>query len=51
MAAQKRYNLKKSKLHVANQKQVGIEMSGKRLDDEQPFLVVKKKESNQIFKL
>ncbi len=40
-----------TKLYIANQKQVDTVMSGKRIDNGEPFLIVKKEDNNQIFKL
>jgi hypothetical protein len=39
-----------TKVYVVNQKQVSIIMSGKRIDDDKPFLVVKKEDEGQVFK-
>ena len=39
-----------TKLYLANGAQVNTVMSGKRIDNNQPFLVVKKEDNNQTFK-
>lgn len=39
-----------TKLYLANRKQVGTVMSGKRIDAEKPFLIVTKEDNNQTFK-
>ncbi len=39
-----------TKIYLANDAQVNTVMSGKRIDTNQPFLVVKKEDNNQIFK-
>lgn len=39
-----------TKLYLANRKQVGTVMSGKRIDTDEPFLTVTKEDNNQTFK-
>lgn len=39
-----------TKIYLANGEQVNTVMSGKRIDADQPFLVVKKEDNNQTFK-
>jgi hypothetical protein len=39
-----------TKLYLANQQQVYTVMSGKRIDNEEPFLVVNKTDNNKTFK-
>ena len=39
-----------TKVYLANESQVGVVMSGKRIDTNKPFLVVKKEDNNQTFK-
>jgi hypothetical protein len=40
-----------TKVYIANSAQIGTVMSGKRIDNQQAFLVVKKSESNKVVKL
>jgi hypothetical protein len=39
-----------TKLYLVNQKQVDVVMSGKRIDNEEPFLIVKKEDNDKVFK-
>ncbi|CAN5424692.1 hypothetical protein BH09BAC3_BH09BAC3_06390 [soil metagenome] len=39
-----------TKLFLANQQQVDIVMAGKRIENQKPFLVVKKEDNNKTFK-
>jgi hypothetical protein len=40
-----------TKLYLANSKQVGVVMSGKRIDADKPFWVVSAKDANKIIKV
>ncbi len=40
-----------TKLYIANSKQVGVVMSGNRIDKDQPFLVVSDRNANKTFKV
>jgi uncharacterized membrane protein YphA (DoxX/SURF4 family) len=39
-----------TKVYLVNQKQVDVVMSGKRIDKDEPFLVVKKEDEGKVFK-
>jgi hypothetical protein len=39
-----------ARIYIANQKQVRIVMGGKRIDKDEPFLVVKKEDEGKVFK-
>ncbi len=39
-----------TKLYLANQKQVDVVMSGKSIDNGQPFLIVSKNDKDKVFK-
>ncbi len=39
-----------TKIYLATQKQVRIVMGGKRIDDDKPFLIVKKEDEGKVFK-
>lgn len=39
-----------TKIYVVNQKQVEVVMSGKRIDEDKPFLIVKKEDEGKTFK-
>lgn len=41
--------LEGTKIYLADAKQVGVVMSGKRIDMEKPFLVVKKEDAGKTF--
>lgn len=40
-----------TKVYIANSAQIGTVMSGKRIDNQQAFLVVKKSEAKKVVKL
>jgi hypothetical protein len=40
-----------TKIYLADQKQVNTVMSGKRIDQQTPFLTVKKEDANRTFKI
>jgi len=40
-----------TKLYLANSKQVGVVMSGNRIDSDKPFLVVSANDANKIIKI
>jgi hypothetical protein len=40
-----------TKIYVANGKQVNTVMSGQRIDNDRPFLTVKKEDNNKVFNL
>ena len=39
-----------TKVYIANNTQINTVMSGRRIDTNQPFLVIKKEDNNQTFK-
>ena len=50
-SATKKFSFKVgTKLYLANKNQVDTVMSGKRIDEGKPFLLVKKEDNNQVFK-
>ena len=38
-----------TKVYLADSRQVGVVMSGKRIDDDKPFLVIKKEDAGKTF--
>ena len=40
-----------TKIYIANAKQVNTVMSGQKIDNDAPFLIVKKEDNNKVFNL